>query len=297
MFTQEWRPVRVTPLGAVYRALHEHLTGTSETATVNPERVRNRVMEMAAKQGVQTDRPDPYDVMVHYSYMAEVLARTLRQPSQGPLEIHPQVGEWQPESYLMDGGTKLMRVILADRWDDDRQMSELHGWRTVGDVCVTGLPMQLRVLVIGGSREGKRHGHWTRARQHPYTKEVRFQRKGAGKSDGFAETYKTVWREESHMAADKWIEQMARDQVLGEVAFTRNVIVPQGRQREMVIEDIARVEREMQGVTDAGQAQFPMTRSACDLAGPGRSACLFQSCCYSPVEIGPEETGLFERRK
>jgi hypothetical protein len=302
MFSLEWQPVRVTPLGAVYSALR-HVMTCPATDYSGPQIARDRVMEMAAERGVQTDRHDPYDLMVHHAHLAEVLARASRQPSQEPLTIHPgvKVGstglEWKPEGYLIDGGTRLMRVVLANHWDDDRQMSELHSWRTVGDVSVTGLPMQIRVLVIGSVTNGRRYGHWTRARQHPYDKSLRFQRR-SGQEDGFSDSYKTVWREHAKIGPDPWIEQMSRDGVLREVAFTRNVIVPSGRQREMVLDDITRIGLEMEeawGVRN--KIQFPMTRSACDLAGPGRGPCLYQSSCYSPVEITPGESGLFKRRE
>jgi hypothetical protein len=311
MFSRSWQPVRVTPLGSVYSGLRLAL----ECPESNPGLASGRVMELAGTRGVQTENPHPYDVMVHHAHLAEVLARASRQPTGEPVTLHPAVKVtgtgivWQPDSYLVDGGTRLMRVVLAASWDDDRQLSELHSWRTVGDICTTGLPMTIRVLVIGASHNGKRHGHWSRARQHPYDKSIRFQRRQA--REEFNATYKTVWREQCHIAADKWIEQMSRDGVLREVAFTRNVRVPEGRQRDLVIEDIVRVAGEIGKMgrdhyQGQGQGQghdqdifplFPMTRSACDMAGPGRGPCLFQAVCYSPVEISPGETGLFRKRE
>lgn len=296
-FALDWEPVRVTPLGAVYTSLRTILTADQYNG---PGMARETVMQLASERGVQTDRPDPYDMIVHHAHLAEVLARALRQPSQEAVQVHPvvKVGStglvWQPEGYLVDGGTRLMRVVLVDDWTDDRQMAELHAWRTVGDVCLTGLPMVLRVLVIGASRNGRRHGYWTKARQHPYDKSLRFKRKEHVQEE-FSESWHTVWRENTKVDADHWIEQMSRDNVLREVAFTRNVMVPNQRARDMVVEDVTRIGTEIE-TAKKNHSQFPMTRSSCDMAGPGRGPCLYQSTCYSPIEIDPGQTGLFRRR-
>lgn len=300
-FGTQYQANRVTPLGAVYQALHLVLHATKDTYT-GPEIARDYVMELAGTRGVQTDRPDPYDMMKHYAAMAECLARILRQPNSEPIRPYGVIYQgkakpddsngWNVESYLVDGGMRLMRFVLVDHWDDDRQLAELHSWRSIGDICVTGLPMSLRVLVIGQSRQGRRFGNWTRAKQHPYNKSIRFKRKQAKDEDLVGE-WRTVWRENTQVTADHWIEQMARDQVLRESAFEVRVKVPDKLQRERVLEDISRIAAEMDKAKQQAE-RFPMTRSACDDAI--RGACRYQSVCYAPMEIEPEETGLFTRR-
>lgn len=300
VFLQEWEPVRVTPLGAVYEALRQVLEATDYPG---PGMAREYVMQLAGERGVQTEREDPYDMMVHHANLAEVLARAIRQPTSEPLSKHPAVRipggmpeflrSWQPESYLIGGGTRLMRLVLVDHWDDDRQLQELHSWRTIGDISVTGLPMTLRVLVVGSSRSGRRHGPWTRARRHPQTKQLRFARKHA-REDGFTQSWETVWREDSVIGPDPWLEQMARDGVLREVAFDKRVLVPDKRQVANVLEDIGRIGDELEAAVKAG-TKFPMTRSACDMIGHG--PCLFSCCCYAPMVISPGETGVFRARE
>ncbi len=301
-FGTQYQANRVTPLGAVYQALHLVLHTTRDTYT-GPEIAREWVMELAGKRGVQTDRQDPYDLMTHYAHMAECLARVLRQPNTDPLQIgldrwgpHHTISfdegpEWKIESYAIDGGMRLMRFVMVDHWDDDRQLAELHSWRTIGDVCVTGLPMTLRILVIGQSRNGKRYGHWTRAKQHPYNKSIRFKRKHS--SEEFAGDWRVVWREDTQVTAQGWVEQMARDQVLRESAFDVWVKVPGKLQQGRVLDDIKRIADEMEAAEQMA-GRFPMTRSACDDAI--RGACRYQQVCYAPMEIEPEETGLFTRR-
>lgn len=296
VWRQQWTPNRMTPLSMVYAALHRVMTCTDYSG---PGMAKDYVMELAAQRGVHTDRDDPYAMCVHYSHLAEVLARVLRQPTSAALVKHlpVQVGGvvWQPEGYLTEGNTRIMRLVLVDHWDDDRQLAELHDWACIGDVCMTQLPMTLRVLVIGQSRAGHRYGHFTRARQHPKNKTLRFARKH-GRDDGLAGSWLNVWREDSTIGPDAWIAQMARDEVLREVAFERRVLVPGQVARDKVKDDIRRIGNEMSVALDPdiGPVQFPMTRSACDsvMHGP----CRFQCCCYSELDLDPGETGLFNRK-
>src|SRR5439155_11122738 len=134
-----------------------------------------------------------------------------------------------------DIGQRLERFVLVDHWDDDRQIRELHSWRTIGDVCAYNLPMTIRVLVIGAHRFGRRHGHWSKAHQHPYARKIMFRRKGDPRmgqaGEGWGTNWKQVWREDlRQVEAKDWLLGMARDKVLPEVAFERHVRVPEERQ-------------------------------------------------------------------
>lgn len=296
-YLEDWEMIRVTPLGSVYRALHAALQATDYPG---PQFAREHVMREAAERGVWTARHDPYDQMVHHAHLAECLARVLRQPSDESRESDRayDVGShiWQLASYPVDGGLRLMRFLLVDHWDDDRQSAELHSWRTMGDVCVTGLPMTIRVAVIGQSRGGRRLGHWTRARRHPLNKGIRFARKH-GKDDGLAGSWAWVWRETSDIGVLPWVEQMSRDGVLTESAFNVQVRVPAEGARQRVLEDIERIGAEMERHERADKhfsIQYPMTRSACD--DPIRGPCPLQCVCYAPTEITPGETGMFRKR-
>lgn len=308
-FGRQYEMVRIRPLGAVYRVLREYLTiplPKPGEKPLEPSWCRERVIQLAGERGVWTDQSHPYDQMQHYAHMAEVIARVLRQPSAGPLVVHPPVplgnaaylsaswdgDSWQPSSYLVDGGQRLMRFVLVSGWDDDRQLGELHSWPVIGDVCVTRLSMTLRVIVIGQSRSGRRYGHWTRARQHPSNKALRFARRVG--SEGFSENWPVVWRENSRVNSQSWVEMMARDGVLSECAFSVNVRVPNEYQRGKVLEDLARIAGEMEREKSKSGADFPMTRSACD--DPIRGACPYQGVCFAPTEIEPGATGLFQTR-
>ena len=291
-YEREWELNRLSPLAMLHSALDLAVTAH----TFEPSEANAHVMRLAGERGVWSLVKNPYEMVRQYAHLAEVLARVLRQPTATPLQVHPAVTvgahQWQPKSYLADGGLRLMRVVVADRWDDDRQLAELHSWRTVGDVSSTGLPMTLRVLVIGQSRDGKRHSHWTKAQRHPVNKQLRFARKH-GKADGFAASWDTIWREQAGISAQVWLEQMARDGVLRELAFDRKVAPADKLQRERVLDDIKRISDELRAQPNH---TYPMTRSACD--DPIRGACPFQSCCFAPGlhDITPGDTGAFHRR-
>jgi hypothetical protein len=298
LYGEGWELGRVKPLEAVYGALHAVLEAKEYAG---PQMARQWVMDVAGERGVWTERDNPYDMIVNHAHIAEVMARAVRQPSDPPLEKYgmcPVKGyhEWRPDSYLINGGTRLMRLVLVDHWDDDRALAECHSWRTMGDVCVTGLPMNLRVLVMGQMRAGKRHGHWGKARMHPTMRALRFarRRKGNNKPEGFQESWETVWREDVNVGADKWLEQMARDRVLSEVAFNVPVRVPGEYARQRVLEDIERIGDEMSRNAGRDGSEFPMNRSACD--SPIYGPCPLQCVCFAPTEISVAETGVFRRR-
>lgn len=288
-FQRDHEMIRVTPMGTLYRALN--LILCAEQAEPNDAALY--VMKEAGERGVWTEAANPYQQMKHAAALAEVLARVLRQPSAAPLSTHPpvKVGDhlWQPNSLLTDNGLRLMRIVICDHWDDDRQLAELHSWRTVGDVSTTGLPMTLRILVVGQSREGRRHSFWTKGQSHPINKQLRFQRKH-GKADGLSASWETVWREEAGISAQVWLEQMARDGVLKELAFDRQVKVPGPEQRKKVLYDIKNIAESMTSTV----GPYPMTRSACD--DPIRGACPFQCVCFAPTELSPADTGVFRVR-
>lgn len=297
MWSQDWEPIRITPIGAVYAALGRALECRLPDYT-GPAMVRDMAMAMASDRGVDTARQDPYDLMVHYGHMAEVIARTIRQPNAEPLQRYGQHPKgYQVDSYLIDGGTRLLRYVLVDYWDEDRAMAELHSWRTIGDISVTGLPMTIRAMVIGTVRDGRRYGNWTRARQHPRSKQIRFARKqGRGREDGFTDTWAGVWRENSGIGPDIWLGTMARDGVLAESVREIKVRVPETFQIARVLDDMAAIELEMANARAGTGTMFPMTRSACDV--PVRGACRYQCCCYAPKPdyMDPGESGVFRRR-
>ena len=292
VWAQSWEPIKITPLGAVYSALHHVLTlPQDEYRTVGPTCASDHVMTLAGERGLQTESTDPYGMAKHYAHMAEVLARAIRQPETEPLVRDGHIRDgYRVDSYLVEGGTRLLRYVLIDHWDENRAQSLLHSWDVIGDVCVTRLPMTLRALIIGHSKNNRRHGYWTRCSQHPSNRGIRFARKH-NREEGFSENWKRVYREETGIGPDAWLMGMARDRVLAESVKEIKVRVPQDEiQIERVLSDIKLIGKEIRK-----QAQYPMTRSSCD--HPVLGPCRYQCVCYAPCEMTPGESGMFRPRK
>lgn len=296
---REWELGRVTPYRALVEAVEYGLLGNS-IFTIDAENSFQHVMSLAGSRGVWAERADPYAMMVHYGRLAQILVTAvlahpgnLVKPFRLRHEIRPGL-VWECNSF-MTSVNRLVRVVIVDRWDDDRQLRELHSWRTVGDICVTGLAMDLLVLVIGPSRDGRRHGPWTKGWQHPVNHSLKFKRTHQGKKVPLVGGWRPVWRENaSEITTDQWLKQMESDYVLRDVMLVRKVKVPESEQRQRVLIDIERIACEI----DRGQrmerdgSSYPMNRSACDWPRP----CPFQAVCYAPMEIGPGDVNLFRRR-
>jgi hypothetical protein len=296
-WAKEWELGKVTPIAAVREAIQAMLVqpASNPTGPMNWGKwCQVRVMEILSQRGVDTPYRHPYELAVHHAAMAEVLGKVLRKPSDRPLRHPPSVApdwSWQPLALTDDDGLRLYRVVLTDRWDDDRQLRELHSWRTLGDICVTGLPMTIKVVVLGPQRNGYRHGPWTQARQHPRNKGLRWRRKH-GDGEGFSEIWERVWREQAKVDAQSWVEGMQRDGVLREAVIERHVKVPARVHVERVLEDIRRTAEQME-MAEKSKVLPMMSRSACDFPVP----CQFQRCCYSELELTPGDLPIFQERR
>jgi hypothetical protein len=75
-----------------------------------------------------------------------------------------------PSCFLV--GQKLRRIALVSHWTDERHYAEARSWRTLGEICVYGLPMEQVVVVLGQNRKGKRYGAWSKGFQHPQSKQL-----------------------------------------------------------------------------------------------------------------------------
>lgn len=294
---REWELGRVTPYQAIVNALHGAILNNKTDADTSASMA---VMTQAANRGVWTERPDPYAIMVHHAALAQILFaaiyKNLLSKDWYWTGMDAEYGDrfnWQCSCFIDNEGKRLKRLVLVDRWDEDRQLRELHSWRTVGDVCVTGLPMDLVIMVIGQSRDGRRHGPWTKGWQHPVNHSLKFKRTHQGKKVPLVGGWRPVWRENaSEITTEQWLKQMEGDGVLRDVMLVRKVKVPEPEQRKRVLADIERLAEVMEDKPGSDGLLLPMTRSACDFPRP----CPFQNCCFAPMGIGPGDVNLFRRR-
>jgi hypothetical protein len=147
---------------------------------------------------------------------------------------------WTPSALLSPDGSHLRRVALVSNWSDDRHYSEARSWFSLGEVCAYGLPMQQVVIVLGQSRDGRRHSHWTKGLLHPANKKLRFRKK-TNIAAGFKDTWHQVWREDRDEIATKdWISAMIEDDVLRDICFNVSIPVPEKAARQRILDLAAR---------------------------------------------------------
>jgi hypothetical protein len=262
--------LRISPIRALYLALASGLTGDEKAA-------ENRIMELAAQPGIDVEGDDQYALAKHYAALATILTTYLRATDAAWVPIPAEAG-WNTDCY--DAGKELRRIVLVDRWNDVRKMSEIRSWRTVAETSKFNKPMLLNFLVIGASHESRRISPWSRTLAHPRSKQIRFAKK-SHKSDGFAESWTPVWRENWEGPILDWLGAMQSDGVFADLVHS--IRVPVSPRRDEILKDILRIEREIGSLP----ANPPMTRSACY----GFSPCRYVDVCHSPKGGTPADHG------
>ncbi len=259
---------RLSPIRALYLALDEGLTGGD---------AENKLMELAANPGLDLEGADVYALAKHYAALAATLTTYLRDT---PWVKTQPVQNWTTQCY--DSGQELRRVVLVDRWNDQRKMSEIRSWRTVAETSMLNRPMLINFIVIGSTIEGRRVSPWTRTVAHPVSKQIRFAKK-SHKIDGFAASWVPVWRENWEGSTLEWLAGMQKDGVFTELVHS--VRVPVSPRRDDIVRDINRISDAIASLP----RNPPMTRSACYQ----RTPCRYVDVCHSPKGGTPADHGWF----
>ena len=280
-WTEKYAQLRVSPLRALYMALDAGL----RTAHDPEKAAESELLSLARSPGLDIVGGDVYAIAMHYTKLAGILALALRSLSDAPWRpVDPiplsRGGTWH--SALYDTGDEHpRRVVLVDRWTDDRAMEERMGWRTLGEVCALNRPVVLCGIVIGASHQGRRHSHWTLCRLAPHTNVVRFIRKMG--SDGFSPSWRKVQREDLDIPTETWLTKMREDGCFRDLVHKVKVPVPANRPVYMA--QMLRMARDM-----ASHRALPPIR----LAGCfGWSPCNFLKACHTPTT--PESLGFVAR--
>ena len=183
-----------------------------------------------ANPGLESKQMDLHAEVVHLSALSDIIATAVRKPTEAPWSAPEPtaIGDgpiWRPDAYLDPSGTHLRRIAIVTNWSDDRHYAEARSWRSLGEVCVYGLPMQQVVVVLGARRDGKRHGFWSKGLRHPVNKKLRL-RKRNDVGSGFKESWIPIWREDfDDISTKAWLAAMHEDGVLSEVCFSVEVPV------------------------------------------------------------------------
>jgi hypothetical protein len=278
-FEQEYEVRTISPAGLMYAAIEGSLTA------VDPiQGAKDAIHERTSRLDVTCGELSPISVVRHVESVAEAVALALRA-KLGHASTVPvvNVGEHQWQSNLFEFRGELHRIVLVSYMGDDSLRSFAHAWGTIGELAALERPLTLTAIILGAQRNGRRHSHWAKAFQHPVQKSaLRFAPRS--RDDGFTKGWKPVWREQTEISAQTWLDRMRGDDVLDELIVSRRIQYRADDERMRQARcDIAILADQLQDAcTDA-----PMRRSSCDEVG--RDACPFQRVCYSPVAITPEE--------
>ena len=285
-FEREYQPTTISTLGLLYAAVE-----ASVAASDPRQAAADAITDLTQRLDVNAGELSPLSVIRHVESMSAIIALAMRAKFGKMRHVDPvSFGEHQWRSNLFEAHGNAHRIILAGHMDDDSLRSFAHSWGTVGELAALERPLTLTIVIIGSQRGGRRHSAWAKGFQHPIQKVIRFgQRK---KADGFTTGWKEVWREQSNIKPETWLERMGTDGVLDELIVSRKVAYREDDERMLA------ARREMMALIprmEASTQEEPMRRSSCDSVF---GACPYQAVCYSATPVGPENLpGLYRRRE
>jgi hypothetical protein len=250
---------RVKPIAALYAGIEAGVEGKS---------AKDAVMALAASPGLDITGVETYSVAIHLAHLAEILSTYLLAGGS----------PWTRSGSIYECGGDLRRIVLIDRWSEDRKMAEIRSWRTMAEVCRRDAPMLLNFLVIGSSSDNRRISAWTRGWTHPRNFGLRFKKKDG---EPMGEGWTQQWRERSGIPVERWLGKMQSDRSFDDLVHSVRVIVP--RRRDDWLRDIERIEREIVALPD----NPPMNRGGCYRFSP----CVFTEICHGLTFKTPSECG------
>lgn len=238
-------------------------------------------LALGAEPGLDSKQHNLYDQVIHLGSISDIVCHALRKTGETPWMIPDPVmlGDgptWHSAAFLAPDGSHLRRVCLVSGWSDDRHFSEARSWFSLGEVCAYNLPMKQAVVVLGAHRDGKRHGHWSKAVLHPVNKKLRF-RKRTEISSGFKDSWVPIFREDrDEILTSTWLQSMLDDGVLQDSLFTVDIPVPNKEARQRILDLTSRkLERVLKM-----KALPEQNLSTCDFPVP----CSFRSNCHKNEE-------------
>lgn len=281
-WAKSWERRKLHPTQILHRAIEDALIQTERTDV--GEVAGENVMALCAERGIYSHRQNLYDIGCHHACLADILATYLRTQISGPVRRPDGIStggySWEPK--CLSVGPGLARIVLVDRWDDERREAEVQSWRTLGEMAVYDASVKLYVVVLGASSGGKRHSPWTKGFLHPRSRQLRFQRRTKSVRTPLGENWITAWREDySQITRGMWIDAMREDGCLEE-SFSLYTVMPAPEHRLKEIRSVIQRKQErlesLKGVPDP-------SFSGCHLIG---KACPFQECCLGKELRVPE---------
>jgi hypothetical protein len=143
--------------------------------------------------------------------------------------------------------------------------------------------MQQVVIVLGQSREGKRHSAWAKGLLHPVNKKLRFRKKNAV-SEPFKSSWEQIWREDhDEITTRDWLQTMLSDGVLQDLCFSVNIAVPEKFACQSILDMAARKLEKLEKMKSLPDPQL----TGCNWPKP----CLFRTPCHAGKS---PQKGLFK---
>jgi hypothetical protein len=136
-------------------------------------------------------------------------------------------------------------------------------------------------MVLGQSKNDKRYSAWTQGLMHPRNMGLRFRKRDKHQKE-FVDSWQKVWREDrAEITREKWLESMAKDGVLKELAFTREIQLPAPEKLKEIRADLKSQEREFGRI----KGTPPRRYGVCDWPIP----CQFNHNCWGEKTTEPNE--------
>ena len=266
---RSWERNLLIPSDVLRRSVEAGLTVKSDDPG---QSAGDEAMTLCVERGLDVKQSDLFSVANNIAALADMTVWLLKQgaPWERPEDVRLGNGHWRSSAFLSDSGTRLRAVLIAERWDDARQLSAEHSWFYGGETAVYGMPMDLMVVIVGQRRDGRWNGPLSRGWQHPVSKELRFRKRDGAGFDG---NWKPIFREDGDYSRELWLDQMTQDGVLEDSVLTQTLEIPEQQTRERLLDLAARKVDQLRL-----HVQLPDPRlSQCD----GISPCQFRDNCWS----------------
>lgn len=288
-YSRDWFPRRLHPTALTRQAIYKVLTEPAEDIG---DRAGSEVMSLCANVGLDLkDSGHLYDVGLHHAAIADLVSTWARQRIGATLGVPADetIGNhlWESSCLAAPAAARLVRIVLVDHFSDERTLAESRSWLTLGEIAVYDCPMDVYLVCLGQSRNGKRHSSWSKGLLHPRNRQVRFKRQ-AGKIDGFKETWVPIWREDhQEISRETWLRQMQSDGVLQDLttSFTVEALSPFHRNEALDV-----IQRKADALASVSKLPDP-SYSACDWPRP----CPFRSVCFAPARVTPKDLAFRSR--